>query len=210
LNPAERLAQLGTATVGETAGAVVVELDLIQSVPGSRAAGPARTVMCGQGDNLMVHVAMREVEPGEVLVLTMPNPVPVALFGELLGIQAQGRGTAAVLVDAAMRDVEELCSLGLRVWARWVRVSGASKTARGHVGGPVRVGGAEIHNGDQVVLDRDGVVVVGSGRVGEVLAAAELRAAAEVRKRELYRSGVLSIDTLEKAAETAEPDRGNA
>ena len=210
MNVAERLAQLGTATVGESAGAVVVELDLIQSVPGSRAAGPARTVMCGQGDNLMVHLAMREVEPGDVLVLTMPSPVPVALFGELLGIQAQARGTAAVLVDGAMRDVEDLCSLGLPVWARWVRVTGASKTVRGAVGGPVMVGGVEIHNGDQVVLDRDGAVVVGSGRVNEVLAAAELRAAAEVRKRELYRSGVLSVDKMEMAAESSESDRENA
>ena len=59
-------------------------------MPGSRAAGPARTVRCGQDDNLMVHAVMAEVQPGEVLVLTMPEPRPVALVGELLATQAQG------------------------------------------------------------------------------------------------------------------------
>jgi 4-hydroxy-4-methyl-2-oxoglutarate aldolase len=206
---AGQLAQLGTATVAEAAGSGVLEIDLIQSVPGSKVAGPARTVRCGQNDNLMVHAAMKSARAGEVLVLTMPNPAPVALFGELLGIQAMGRGVAGVLIDAAMRDVEDLCALNLPVWARWVRVTGASKTSRGDIGIPVTVGGVEIRNGDQVVLDRDGGVVVRSERADEVLAAAERRAAGEVEKRELYRSGVLSIDRLDVAAVWPEGARGS-
>ena len=117
----EELARLGSATVHEAAArAQVVDCDLVQVVPDSRAAGPARTVRCGQGDNLMVHAAIAEAEPGEVLVLTMPEPAPVALVGELLATQARGRGAAALLVDAAVRDVEELQQLGLPTWARWV------------------------------------------------------------------------------------------
>ncbi len=203
----ERLAKLGTATVSEASGGGVLELDLVQAVPGSRVAGPARTVLCAQGDNLMVHAAMKSVRSGEILVLTMPDPVPVALFGELLGIQAKGRGVAGVLVDGAMRDVEELCSLGLPVWARWVRVTGASKAAWGAIGGSVMVGGVEIRNGDQVVLDRDGGVVVRTELVDDILAAAELRAVAEASKRELYRSGVLSIDRLDIEISTSEGPR---
>ena len=80
--------------------------ELVQVIPGSRAAGPARTVVCGQDDNLMVHAAVAEAEPGEVLVLTMPEPRPIALVGELLATQAKGRGVAALLVDAAVRDLE--------------------------------------------------------------------------------------------------------
>ena len=103
------LARLGTATVHEATGrAPVVDLPLIRIVPDSRAAGPARTVRCGQDDNLMVHAAVAEALPGEVLVLTMPKPAPVALVGELLATQALGRGVAAILVDAAVRDVDEL------------------------------------------------------------------------------------------------------
>ena len=87
-----RLAQLGSATVYEAGGRRgYVEADLIQVLPGSRAAGPARTVVCAQDDNLMVHAAMAELEPGEVLVLTMPEPRPVALIGELLATQAKVR-----------------------------------------------------------------------------------------------------------------------
>ena len=189
------LAQLGSATVHEAGGRLaVVDLALIQIVPGSRAAGPARTVRCAQGDNLMVHAAVAEAEPGEVLVLTMPEPVPAAVVGDLLATQAQGRGVAALLVDAAVRDVEELRELGLPIWARYVRVRGAEKRTPGTIGEPVVVGGAEIRQGDVVVLDADGAVVVPHERVDEVLAAARDRAEREVEKRAQLRDGALSYD----------------
>ncbi len=189
------LAELGSATVHEAGGRLsVVDIDLVQVIPGSRAAGPARTVRCAQGDNLMVHAAVAEAEPGEVLVLTMPEPVPVAVVGDLLATQAQGRGVAALLVDAAVRDVEELRELGLPIWARYVRVRGAEKRTPGTIGEPVVVGGAEIRQGDVVVLDADGAVVVPHERVDEVLAAARDRAEREVEKRAKLRDGALSYD----------------
>lgn len=189
------LARLGTATVHEAAGrAPVVDAPLTQIVPGSRAAGPARTVRCGQDDNLMVHAAVAEAEPGEVLVLTMPEPGPVALVGELLATQAKGRGVAALLVDAAVRDVEELQEVGLPIWARYVRVSGAGKQVPGTIGEPVDVAGARIRQGDVVVLDVDGAVVVERERVEEVLAAAHAREAREREKRAKLEAGELSYD----------------
>jgi 4-hydroxy-4-methyl-2-oxoglutarate aldolase len=189
------LAQLGSATVHEAAGrAPVVDVALIQIVPGTRAAGPARTVRCGQDDNLMVHAAVAEADPGEVLVLTMPEPRPIALVGDLLATQMKARGVAALLVDAAIRDVEELRELGLPIWARHVRVSGAEKAVPGAIGEPVQVGGATIRQGDVVVLDADGVVVVAQERVADVLAAARARAAREVDKRAKLQAGELSYD----------------
>src|SRR6516164_7369435 len=126
------LARHGVATVYEASGRTgLIDIPLVQLIPGSRASGPARTVRCGQGDNLMVHAAIAEAEPGEVLVLSMPELAPVALVGELLATQARGRGVAALLVDAAVRDVEELRQLGLPTWARWVRVTGAEKSVPG-------------------------------------------------------------------------------
>jgi 4-hydroxy-4-methyl-2-oxoglutarate aldolase len=191
----EELAALGSATVHEAAGrSGVIDLPLIQLVPGSRAAGPARTVRCGQGDNLMVHAAMAATEPGDVVVLTMPEPEPVALLGELLATQAKGRGAAAVLVDAAVRDVEELAELGLPIWARYVRVRGATKEVPGEIDEPVVVGGATIQAGDAVVLDADGAVVVPAERVEEVLAAARARAEREREKRAKLEAGALSYD----------------
>jgi 4-hydroxy-4-methyl-2-oxoglutarate aldolase len=189
------LAELGTATVHEAGGrAALVELPLLQIVAGSRAAGPARTVRCGQGDNLMVHAAVAEARPGEVLVLTMPDPAPVALVGELLATQAKVRGVAALLVDAAVRDVDELQQLGLPIWARYVRVRGAEKKLPGRIGEPVEVGAALIRQGDAIVLDADGAVVVEQERVEEVLAAARTRAAREREKRAKLRAGALSYD----------------
>ena len=191
----EEFARLGTATVHEAAArSPVVDLPLVQIIPGSRAAGPARTVRCGQGDNLMVHAAIAEAEPGEVLVLTMPEPAPVALVGELLATQALVRGVAAILVDAAVRDVEELRELGLPIWARYVRVRGADKRVPGSIGEAVDVGGATIRQGDAVVLDADGVVVVERERIAEILTAARTRAEREVEKRAQLQAGALSYD----------------
>jgi 4-hydroxy-4-methyl-2-oxoglutarate aldolase len=181
--------------VHEAAGRTgVTDVAWIQVVPGSRAAGPARTVRCGQGDNLMAHAAMAACEPGDVLVLTMPEPQPVALLGELLATQAKGRGAAAVLVDAAVRDVEELAELGLPIWARFVRVRGATKEVPGEIDEPVVVGGATMQAGDAVVLDADGVVVVPAERVDEVLDAARARAEKERAKRAQLEAGALSYD----------------
>ena len=191
----EELARLGAATVYEASGREgLVDLDLHQLIPGSRAAGPARTVRCGQGDNLMVHAVMDRAQPGDVLVLTMPEPEPVALIGELLATQARGRGVAALLVDAAVRDVEDLRELGLPIWARWIRVRGATKDDVGTLDEPVEVGGAEIRPGDQVVLDVDGVVVVRRERLDEVLDAARTRAEYERGKRAQLEAGALSYD----------------
>jgi 4-hydroxy-4-methyl-2-oxoglutarate aldolase len=199
------LARLGSATVHEAAGrAAVIDVPLVQVVPGSRAAGPARTVRCAQDDNLMVHAAVAEAEPGEVLVLTMPEPRPVALVGELLATQAKVAGVAALLVDAAVRDLEDLREVGLPIWARYVRVSGAEKRVPGAIGEPVEVAGAHIRQGDVVVLDADGAVVVERERVDDVLTAGRARAEREREKRAKLEAGEFSYD-LDDLRELVEP-----
>ena len=189
------LARLGSATVYEASGRQgLVDVELRQIVPGSRACGPARTVRCGQDDNLMVHAAMAGLQAGEVLVLTMPEPAPVALLGDLLATQAKVRGAAAVLVDAAVRDSEELAGMGLPVWARWVRSRGATKSVPGELDVPVRVGGQEIRPGDLVVLDADGATVVAAERADEVLQASLAREEKEAVKRAKLEAGALSYE----------------
>ena len=191
----EELASYGVATVHEAYGRRgLVEADLVQLVPGSRAAGPARTVRCGRGDNLMVHAALSQAAPGEVLVLTLPDPAPFSLVGELIAIQAMQRVVAAILVDAAVRDVDELRRLGLPIWARWIRARGTTKDIVGTINEPVTVGGVAIEAGDVVVLDADGAVVVPGSDVPNVLAAARERTAREETARAQYRGGALSYD----------------
>jgi 4-hydroxy-4-methyl-2-oxoglutarate aldolase len=191
----DELARLGAATVYEASGREgLVDVELRQIVPGSRACGPARTVRCGQDDNLMVHAAMERLQPGEVLVLTMPEPTAVALVGDLLATQAHKRGAAAILVDAAVRDSEELAAIGLPVWARWVRSRGASKTEVGELDVPVTAGGQVIRPGDLVVLDADGATVVAAERAEEVLSASRAREEKERVKREKLQGGALSYE----------------
>ena len=189
------LARLGVATVHEAAGRVgVIDLPLTQVVAGSRVAGPARTALCARGDNTMVHAAVAHARPGDVLVLTSTEPAPVALVGELLATQAQRRGVAGMLVDGAVRDLDELAGLGLPIWARYVRAQGATKGEVGKLDVPVTVGGTEIRPGDLVVLDCDGAVALPADRVDEVLPLALERAEREAAMRQRYRDGELSYD----------------
>jgi len=191
----QQFARYGVATVYEASGKKgLVDVPLFQLVPGSRAAGPARTVLCGQDDNLMVHAALDQVQPGEVLVLTMPEPAPVALVGELLATQSLVHQAAALLVNGAVRDSEELQALGLPIWSRWIRVRGASKTSVGAINIPVTIGGVTIAPGDIVVLDADGAVVVASQEAERVLEASRARMERETELREKLRAGALSYD----------------
>jgi 4-hydroxy-4-methyl-2-oxoglutarate aldolase len=189
------LAALGVATVHEAAGRTgVVDLPLIRVVPGSRVAGPARTALCMPGDNTMVHALVAHARPGDVLVLTTAQPAPVAFVGDLLATQAQAQGVAGILVDGAVRDLDELAELGLPIWTRFVRAQGATKGDVGKLDVPVVVGGAEIRPGDLVVMDCDGAVVVPADRVDEMLPAARERAERETAVRQRYRDGDLSYD----------------
>jgi len=202
-----RLSELGVATVYEAAGREgLIDIPLIQLLPGSRVAGPARTVLCGQDDNLMVHAVIEQIQPGEVLVLSMPEPGPVALVGELLATQVKVKKAAGILVDAAVRDVEELVELGLPIWARFIRVKGATKTKVGELNVIVSVGGTQISPSDILVLDADGGVCVKRERVTEVLQASEARFEKEARLREKLLTGEMSYD-LHGLREVVEKNR---
>jgi 4-hydroxy-4-methyl-2-oxoglutarate aldolase len=197
MNPDDiiRLSELGVATVYEASGREgLVDIPLIQLIPNSSVAGPARTALCGQDDNLMVHAVIEHIQPGEVLVLSMPEPAPVALVGELLVTQAKVRGAAGILVDASVRDVSELIELGLPVWAHFIRVRGATKTRIGELNRTVTVGGTDIAPGDIVVMDADGGVRVKRERIEEVLKAAEERLAREDALRKKLLAGQISYD----------------
>jgi 4-hydroxy-4-methyl-2-oxoglutarate aldolase len=137
---------------------------------------------------------MDKAQPGDVLVFTMPEPEPVALIGDLLVTQAKAKGVAALLVDAGVRDTEDLRELGVPIWARWIRVRGATKTEVGAIDEPVELGGATIRPGDTVVLDADGAVIVRQERKDEVLAASRARLEQEAVKRAKLQGGQLSYD----------------
>jgi len=189
------LAGLGVATIHEAAGRTgIIDVPLTQVVAGSRVAGPARIALCAPGDNTMVHAVVAHASSGDVLVLTSAEPAPVALVGELLATQAQVQGVVGIVVDGAVRDLDELAAIGLPIWTRFVRAQGATKGVAGKLDVPVVVGGAEIRPGDLVVMDCDGAMALPSERVDEVLPLALERAEHERAMRERYASGELSYD----------------
>ncbi len=190
-----RFRELGVATIYEASGRQgLIDIPLIQIQPGSKVAGPARTVLCGQDDNLMVHAIVEQILPGEVVVIAMPEPRPIALIGELLTMQIQLRGAAAILLDAGIRDTEGLIQIGLPIWTRYIRVKGATKDKLGELNGIVTIGGTQIYPGDIVVLDADGGVCIEQDLAGKVLEESLNRFNLEESMRDRFLSGETSFD----------------
>jgi 4-hydroxy-4-methyl-2-oxoglutarate aldolase len=202
VNLYEELAEAGVATVYEAYGRRgLLEVDLVPLSYGRRAAGPARIALCGQGDNRAVHEVMTHVRPGEIIVLTMEEPAPVGVFGDLLATQALTAGAAGVLVNAAVRDSFDLARLPMPIWTRWRRATGATKKIRGHVNVPVTIGGTVIEPGDVLVLDDDGATAVAGSDVDTVLAAVRERTDKEDGLRKRWAAGELSYDAYGMRAE---------
>jgi len=124
----------------------------------------------------------------------MPEPEPVALIGELLATQALVRQVAGILVDASVRDTDELQSLGLPIWTRWIRVRGATKRHVGTINEAVTVGGTSIAAGDLVLLDADGAIALAAERVPAILEASRARVHSETVLRAQLQAGALSYD----------------
>ncbi|MFI6059114.1 RraA family protein [Streptomyces sp. NPDC051286] len=143
-----------------------------------RVAGPAFTVQCPPGDNLMLHAAIYRAEPGSVIVVEAGD-VDYALAGGNVCAVAQRRGIAAFVVDGVIRDLAEVREMGFPVFARGViPVPGTKKAAR-PLGGRVRCGGVNVNAGDAVVADEEGVVVVPHARREQVLLDARAKLAKE-------------------------------
>jgi 4-hydroxy-4-methyl-2-oxoglutarate aldolase len=196
------LAEAGVATVYEAYGRRgLLDEDFVPLASGRRAAGPARIALCGQDDNRAVHEVMAHLQPGEILVLTMPNPTPVALFGDLLATQAVAAGAAGVLVNGAVRDSADLARLAMPVWTRWRRATGATKNQRGGVNVPVTIGGTTIEPGDVLVLDDDGATAIARSDVDSALIAVRERIAKEDGLRKRWAAGELSYDAYGMRAE---------
>lgn len=199
------LGRAGVATVYEAYGRRgLIEENWDVVTPGRRVAGPARTVLCGPGDNRAVHEAMDVVRPGEVLVITMDDPVPAAVLGDLLATQAAARGVAGILVNAAVRDTTDLAGMPMAIHTRWRNARGAGRSHRGQLNVPVCVGGTTIEPGDVVVLDDDGATSVQAADVPLVVEAVRARITKEACLRARWANGELSYDVYGLRAEDTE------
>ncbi len=195
LGQVDKLGEYGVATVHEALGRSGFLGPRLRPVHlGSRISGTAVTALCWPGDNLMVHAAVEQCRPGDVLVVTTTSPCTDGLLGDLVATSLQVRGVRGAVIDGGVRDVADLLDMGFPVWSVTVSAQAAVKATPGAVNVPVVVGGQLIHPGDAIIADDDGVVCVPRGQVEHALSGAQARAAAEVVSREALRAGELTID----------------
>ena len=191
----KRLGALGVATAHEAYGRNGLMKPYMRPVwQGGEAAGTAVTVLTHPGDNWMIHVAVEQCREGDILVVGCSADNTDGMFGDLLATSLMARGVKGLVIDVGVRDAKSLREMGFPVWSKAISAKGTVKATLGAVNVPVVCAGVNVHPGDAVVADDDGVVVVRKKDASEVAAKGEKRQADEEGKRKQLASGVLGLD----------------
>jgi len=191
----KRLGALGAATVHEAYGRIGLMKPYLRPVwAGGEAAGTAVTVLAHPGDNWMIHVAVEQCKPGDILVVGCSADNTDGMFGDLLATSLMARGVTGLIIDAGVRDAKSLREMRFPVWSKAISAKGTVKATLGAVNVPVVCAGVNVRPGDAVIADDDGVVVIGKKEASEVAAKGEKRRAEEEGKRQQLSSGVLGLD----------------
>lgn len=198
----DALASLSVSTIHEAQAKTGLLDTVIRPVwPGARLCGTAVTVLLQPGDNWMLHVAVEQLQPGDVIVAACTTACTDGFLGDLLCTSMQAHGCVGAVIDAGARDVAELKEMGFPVFSRAIHSQGTIKARLGSVNVPIVCAGAVVEPGDVVIGDVDGVVVVPRDQAAAVARAAADREANEVAKRERFRAGELGLDMYDMRGE---------
>lgn len=189
------LGRAGTATVHEAIGRRgFVGPQISPRQQGSKIAGNAVTVLSHPGDNMMIHAAVEVCEPGDVLVVANTAPSTHGMFGDLLATSLMVRRVRGLVIDAGVRDTNDLRDMGFPVWSAHVSCQGTVKATPGSVNVPIVLGGVIVNPGDVMCADDDGVVVVGREEAAWALERSKARLSTEEGTRARLEAGDLGVD----------------